>query len=82
MSRPSLDFMITVKADEATLCEIHNKLINARAECSPLSEVLSVIVQQTFIAAGIKNDFDVKFHCLSLEERVTPEQVAQVDKTH
>jgi hypothetical protein len=63
MSNTTLDFKITVKGDEATLRDIRSKLTSTGADCPDLNNVLSVIVQQTLMAAGVSGDFEVEFNC-------------------
>lgn len=63
MSDTSLNFAITVKGDEATLRDIYGRLTHPDTGCSDLANVLAVMVQQTLIASGVTNDFDVTFHC-------------------
>jgi hypothetical protein len=62
MKEKSLELTLTIKADEATLREIQEKLMNTDPLRLPLTELLADWVKEWLIISGIKRSFKVDAH--------------------
>lgn len=60
MTTNTLDLKITFSGGEDILNDIKNRLESGTAGKPNLSDALASIVQQTLVAAGVSDDFDVK----------------------
>jgi hypothetical protein len=63
------ELQIILKADEPTLCEIHDSLTKARSDHPGLTHVLAAMVKETLLAAGIADNFEVELHLKEVDSQ-------------
>ncbi len=59
MKETTLELTVTIKADESTLRDIQKTLSSAESNRPPLADVLTVMIEQTLVAGGITDDFEI-----------------------
>jgi len=60
MNKTTLEFKVTIEADQATLHEIQHQINSANSRYPALTNVLPVMIKETLLAAGVTNDFEVE----------------------
>jgi hypothetical protein len=73
MNKTTLEFKVTIEADQATLHEMQDQLNDATSHHPELTNVLPGTIKETLLAAGVTDDFEVELqpsHIITHYERI------------
>jgi hypothetical protein len=62
MNETTLEFTVAIKADEATLRDIHDRLTNTTSDRIALTDLLTDWLSERLIVAGVTKDFRIELH--------------------